>query len=407
MKKLFFLAIFSSWTLCVFAQTDFRSGYIISHDGDTLYGLLDYREASRKYRVCAFKTSAEAQAKEFTPEQIQAYRFLRSRLFVSKSIQVDGNRDQLVFMEVLVEGRMSLFRHGNAFFVSKDDSVLYKLTNERRERIKNGRRVIVTSNRYLGLLNFLMSDCPKMKSAIQPMNLSERKLTELVAAYNACRDAPAITYKSQLPYVRAAVGIMGGISVSDMEISGDDPEYEHLQGPFEPSQSPLIGLSVDLSSPRMNQRISFYASLMYQRSRFYSYRMVHGTYYTNRHYVTIEMASLQLPIGVKYTFPERRYTTYVDAGVLSNYRLGGRSEWIKEREADNVVETYPETVSLNKNQFGFWGGIGIRRTLSPSLNIFLECRYSLTPANIDRYESIRNLSPSISSLQLFLGIRTR
>lgn len=408
MKKFFIATLLSVWTCCVFGQADFRQGYIITHNGDTLHGLLDYREASRRYRVCTFKTSAEAQSKEFGPEEIQGYRFLQSGFFVSESIEVDGKGSQAVFLEVLVAGRMSLFRHENDFFVSKDDSLLHKLVHNKHRATKHGRLTIVDIKRYIGLLEVLMADRPDMKTAIQRVTISEHKLTELVKAYNGLHDAPVTVYKSRLPYTHASVGIMGGANISRMQLPVDDPLYEYLRSPFEISRSAVFGLSVDLSSPRINQHVSFHTGMLYQRSVFYSYTMVQGPSFIDRHYVTIAIPSLKVPIGMKYTFPERKYTPYVNAGVLGHYRIGGESEWIKERETDNGVETYVgHAVDLHRKQLGLWGGAGLQRALGSSMNIFAEFRYSRLIHSTRLIGWMPNVGPSISSLQFFLGIRTR
>jgi hypothetical protein len=44
----------------LYAQLDFRPGYIVTHQGETVQGLINYRGDGRSQRLCTFKKDASA-----------------------------------------------------------------------------------------------------------------------------------------------------------------------------------------------------------------------------------------------------------------------------------------------------------------------------------------------------------
>lgn len=406
MKKLLLIFFTAVVTSTVSAQSDFRHGYVIMHSQDTVHGLVDYREGLRKYHTCDFKTSDAAAVVQYTAAEIKGYHFVNDKFFVSKSIKSHADTVAIVFVEVIVRGRISLYRYDKDFFVSKDESPLHKLTNERYETVINGDRVITSSNRYIGVLNHLMADCRNVKSRIARTDLFERPLTEVVQAYNTCMAAPTVTFKSKLPYAKATLGLVGGAGVS--ALSFQDPHQQYLQGEFEQSIAPVGGVSVDIFSPRVNQRLSFHAELLYGHDTYVSFFFLRERHYTHRHYVKIDAETLQLPLGIRYHFPEREFTPFFNAGVTSHYHVSRTTSWTWERQTDDVIQTYEDpAVRIGRHQLGLWGGAGVSKKISSAYDLYIEARYSRTLDGVVANESLQHAHPSISSFQILLGIRTR
>ena len=84
--KRFFIIVFllpASW---LYAQTDFRPGYVITNSNDTLYGEIDYRGDRLMSEVCKFRSNGR-DIVEYTPYDIAAYRFTDSKYFVESYVQ--------------------------------------------------------------------------------------------------------------------------------------------------------------------------------------------------------------------------------------------------------------------------------------------------------------------------------
>lgn len=92
---------FSSVTL--YAQTDFRSGYIIKNQGDTLYGLIDYRSDLKMSLTCKFKNDNN-EIIEYTPSDILAFRIINSTFYISRIIN-----DRKSILEFLINGKVNIY----------------------------------------------------------------------------------------------------------------------------------------------------------------------------------------------------------------------------------------------------------------------------------------------------------
>ena len=95
------LLLFSAKLL--FAQTDFRAGYVIKVSSDTLFGEIDYRGDFLMSRLCKFRGN-ENSVVDFTPEKITAFRFIDGKYYASKELN-----EKTVFLEYLIKGEINLY----------------------------------------------------------------------------------------------------------------------------------------------------------------------------------------------------------------------------------------------------------------------------------------------------------
>jgi hypothetical protein len=86
MRRNLFFVIFIFTTFLLQAQTDFRPGYVIKTEGDTLWGSVDYRGSELMSSVCTFRNDKDGSVQKFTPNQIVAYRLKDSKYYVSETI---------------------------------------------------------------------------------------------------------------------------------------------------------------------------------------------------------------------------------------------------------------------------------------------------------------------------------
>ncbi len=104
----FFLLIFLLAIGEVFSQSDYRSGYIVKNNNDTLQGYLKYRADKANSKKCIFKEDLEAEKKAFLPDEIQAFRFTDSNYFVSKNVNTMQGEETL-FLEYLIDGIVDIY----------------------------------------------------------------------------------------------------------------------------------------------------------------------------------------------------------------------------------------------------------------------------------------------------------
>jgi hypothetical protein len=70
----------------------------------------------------------------------------------------------------------------------------------------------------------------------------------------------------------------------------------------------MIGISLDVLSPRFSERISLHGDFLYLTSKYYNYSLFDNGFSAKRDYVTIELQQFKIPIGFRYTFPKRNFT---------------------------------------------------------------------------------------------------
>src|SRR5690606_9135993 len=88
----------------------YRPGFIVQAEGDTIKGLIKYREGSSSYQSCIFKLTEESEISEYFPGDIKAYGIASNLLFESKNLVNSQGLSTKAFTKVLVNGKLKLYR---------------------------------------------------------------------------------------------------------------------------------------------------------------------------------------------------------------------------------------------------------------------------------------------------------
>jgi hypothetical protein len=407
MKRLILLITLICIEEFSFSQTDYRNGYIITNARDTLFGLVDYRERAKAYKSCDFKISKGQNTITYEPSNIIGYGFENDKFYQSKEISIKDQISKVAFLEVIVRGLVSLYKFEDTYFIEKDNNGLQQLLIETKEVFVDGKRVLKNTNQHIATINMLLFDCAEIRAKVQKIRLYEKELTNLIEDYNRCKGEPSITFKNKKPWTKAIIGMTGGLNISQLNFEAN-PGYRHLAGNFEVFKSPMIGVSIDILSPRLSERISFHADLLYLTTKYYNYTLYKISSSVERNYVTIELRQLKIPIGIRYTFPKREFTPYFNAGMSSTIHLSSNSIWVQEVESNSVVNTNEsEALTIGNKQFGLWAGCGVIKSINKKLNAFLELRYEQTDGIAPFSVDSQGLNSKISNFQILIGIRTR
>lgn len=410
MKKLFYLFLLLVVTKTGFSQTDFRKGYYITIANDTITGLINYREGANAYKLCDFRKTKTDNTTTYTPGEIAGYGFVDDKIFQSRTISSTDGSSRQVFLEIIVKGAVSLYKLENIFYAEKD-IVLHELSNETEEMYVNEVLVLRNSNKHIAILNILLFDCAELRPKIQQARLDEKSLTNLIEKYNECKGLSATTFKSNKPWIRLLVGATGGLNMSKIEfmLPSNNHDFDHLRSPFETPSVPVFGLTFDILSPRVSERISFHGDVLYLNSTSYGFSIQEIPFRTTRHYVTIELSQLKFPISFRYTFPIKKITPYFDLGASGTLHLNSNSSWTRETQTIDFVETFNgEALEMKKNQVGYWGGIGVLKSVNKRLNAFVELRYEKTDGITENSINPQTLlRTKITNYQVLLGIKLK
>lgn len=336
-----------------FCQNDFRKGFIITLKKDTIIGQMDYRSNTKNYNSCIFK--GEQEEREYYPDEIFGFGYYNDKFFSSQI--VEGS-----FVEVLVLGEISLFKSQNTYLIKKDTSV-YNLESFFEEVEIDGKVGILENTRWRGIMSYLIYDCiSNTNSIVSNLKLDEKSLTKLVVRYNKCKGLDFTEFKVSKPWIKYGYGATVGIARSELLFRNMSGTMSYMDDSYS-SINPSIGVLFDISSPRLAEKIAFQGEIHFIKSS-YSSLVILNNSSTEYHDTYIDLSTLSVPLSFKYSFPEKKYGLYLQGGINYDYHLIAKSKLLTESVTGNVVNTFPErsAFEINKNQIGYWGGIGILRS---------------------------------------------
>ncbi|MBS2097391.1 hypothetical protein [Carboxylicivirga linearis] len=205
------------------AQNDWKKGFVLLSETDTLNGFLENWNSKLDTRKCYFRSDENSEAQQFHPDEIYGYRYQNGKYYVSKQIEAI-NPDKPVFVEYLTESKVSLYYykdHLNRYFIEKE-GVFYELKNTTRTyRDSFDVTYQVDAKEYIGILRYLFRDA-NMESEINNTRLTSKSLTNLVKQYHdiACNDEVCIIYKKAPNKAKVRWAAMVGGEINKLDFGG-------------------------------------------------------------------------------------------------------------------------------------------------------------------------------------------
>lgn len=350
-------------------QGDFRDGYIITTGHDTVYGKIDYRSVFKNRKLCRFR--GENGLNEYTPAQIEGYRFLNDRYFSSGIIPG-------TFVEVLISGKLSLFRDGYDFYIRKEAGLFIRLeSKERRDTIvdRGVEKVVLKKDlRWKGILSELTSDCRDIYIILSKIDLTEKDLTEFAIEYNLCSGSGFQEFKEKKKWIKIDFGANAGLSVTRMKVTNKSYLFDYLDDTYQ-SISSAYGLDLLFTSSRINERIAFQTGLYYSNSSFHSLVVLDKFSYKEYNESYFDYTSLTIPVVIRYTFPVNTFSFYFNAGADFKAWFNPDSGVSTESVSGNVVEiSERQPISFFNHPSGLLGGIGVLRSFN-HFSIGMDLKY--------------------------------
>jgi hypothetical protein len=299
---LFCLVFFNGLLL---AQTDFRQGFIICNNGDTIYGQIDYRGDLLMGALCKFKYADET-IKEFSADEIVSYRFIDGKYFVTREIN-----NKKSFVEYLIKGKVNIYymrdNNGDHYYLDKDDVQLTEIPYEKGIKYVNDKQVFYESKKHIGILTYYMQDAPQLHARIQSVKKpSHQNLIELAEDYHkaVCEGETCITYERKQPFLKVNLEAVAGV-VNFENIDGLNDRYY--------SQN---GIIAHLWLPGTNEKIYFKTGFLFTQLEQYG---------DKKSYVKV-------PAHIGYFAPNTyRIRPSVSIGILSPSYSGGIALKVNKR----------------------------------------------------------------------------
>lgn len=393
--------------LSAYSQTDFRPGYYITHDFDTIHGEIDYRRDQRNMKECVFRANKEAVSVSIGPDKISSYRFQQGKYYISIWLKINSEKTQ-VFAEFLVNGIVNLFYYrdlnGDHYFLQKEDGEMFELEDEFQTFVVDGQVYTRDTKRHIGILKSAFSDCSEIQSDLDKAILSHKSLITLTSDYHGyvCDDQQCLIYEKELPSVKLGIAPVLGYGISSIQFQAYDL-IENLD--FESSSAPILGIQLNLNSPRFNEKLYLQFDMGIVKNYFYAYSETETE--ENVNYVDVHMENMYMnfSLAFKYKFLKGNVRPTIAGGALASYMLSGDVRYIHEQDSDGVVYTY----SLNSIPLAVmhWGGMvqaGLDFDISEGWTCFTQFRYQVGRGSNYIDDRGEMLVSRLSSVSVLIGI---
>lgn len=394
-RKMYRGCLICSFVICsisLSAQGDFREGYVVKQNGDSISGWVLYRSPKLNYKKCIFKKSRKSAREEFMPDDLGAYGFYEDKRFESKILPLDTQSNNSVFVEVLVKGTASLLFHNDIFYIQKDGVLKALILTEKLIDNESG-KFVKKNKEYIGVLNVLFGDCGLSANETK---YEEIQLVNLTQNYNRCKGRVGVFYKKELPVTKFGFQVFTGFAISNLAI-------ESLTPTFGASQSALGGFSLDFSAPRINDRLFFTLEGLYSSSIYQNYIETLKSGTTIRIDDVIEISVVKIPLGLKYNLAKDNRAPYFKLGLVQYINLKSQLKTIREVESSGLVTTDIRLEDIGvKNSLGFWGGVGYTFAFNAKFKVFAEARYENVVGFLDETFGRRS---ELSNVMFLVGLR--
>ena len=196
------------------SQTNFKDGYLITNNFDTLVGQIDNRNYFENSQYCKFKFAGKDSIVTYNPYQLFGYRFHESKFYISKLVN-----NQKVFVEYLINGNLDIYflqdsEHNNHYYVANDSTGLHEIIYKEGIKNVNGKDVYYENKPFIGTLNYFTKDYPEFRKDISAIKQPNHKnLIHLAEKYHnlTCDSINCIIYEKKI-HRNIKVNLSGGYS---------------------------------------------------------------------------------------------------------------------------------------------------------------------------------------------------
>lgn len=330
-SAVFVLALFGYTSAS--AQINPTQGYIITNEGDTIHGTIDYRSDAKNARECHFMAEGQKEYKTFAPADIKGYRFADNGIYyITRTFAVDGQQ-KTFFAEYLLQGGVSLYRH------KENDTDYYFLVGEdgRVGTVKNDDVLIASpkeadkaKREALREASQIFAKSSKAQRELWLREITAENLTKITRDYDmeyctTAGDCVQFRYdskKSRSIQVKLRIQAALGIGINSLEPTKDAYDKENNQTMT--ALVPQIGIGADFLFPRSNKHWSLQALALL--SYWSMSKEMRDLYYSKEGEISeLKYLNLEFQLGAAYSFkPANNISPVVRVGLAAEQSISPR-----------------------------------------------------------------------------------
>lgn len=347
-----------------FSQENYIQGFVVNTDGDTIHGLIDYRNWGKNPDKISFKKQISDNPISFSPLSIK-YFGVADEIYAGVIVETDLSRIKngelehgkepkiqvdTIFLQSMILGAKSLYFYNTAsgrelFYILQDTTftmLTYKryLSDTKATYLSDTKATYIKENKkYLSQLAVYLKDCPGIQRNFENLQYSGECLEKLFLIYYDCVEKPLTFHKKQ-EKLKAEFGAIAGLTLNNLAFGGEESiDLKKLD--FKTDVSYSIGTYINLVLPRNQGKWSLYNELAfspYKVENSYEYYIggIGYTYYTS----TLGYSYLKLNTMVRFSYPFGKTSVFVNAGMSNGYALS-------ETNQVNVEKNYSSVINLD------------------------------------------------------------
>jgi hypothetical protein len=238
--------------LNLYAQSGFLPSFIVSHQNDTLIGT---GNMGKNQDYCLFKRFGSTDYTKYFPYQINAFRVIDGKYYVSRKIEEADEKEKWYFLEYLIDGEIDLFTisNSNRFFIKREGEGFFELNDNIDQEIEyKGGDYLVKDTRYLGYMKYYMADAPELFPEIEKMrDLNQRNMVNLSVKYHnaICNEYECVNYTKNIPDVTFKIELIAGAT------------YHNAY------YAPMTGLLLHIWQPLKNEKLFLKTGIIFSDRR--------------------------------------------------------------------------------------------------------------------------------------------
>lgn len=339
------------------SQGKYRDGYIINIQRDTIRGTLLYQSDSKNYLACSFNETGGTK-KEYLPSDIYSFAYENGKSFTSGIVENS-------FVEMLVEGELSLYKLGDQFIVKKGQETKRLVNNKIAPNELGFVKDKASDLQWKGILSFITKECTsQLQPRINKSGFTEKALSRIAVAYNQCIGGSYIEPKSGRSWTQIDAGLIAGVTRTTIRVLERQEQASYLLDRYE-TYDPAFGFAFIFTSPRISEDLSFQIELLSINSTFSATHAVSSVSRFREFDTRFKVNKLSIPISLKYTISTRSIKPYfllgISADILIQSDLIVNETLTFDEETSQIVDREPFIV--NRGQMGLWTGLGIQKSL--------------------------------------------
>lgn len=354
--KLAFLFILVTLSGPLFSQNkNWQPGYVLSIEGDTLKGLLDYQDWKRNPKSISFKSKV-GEEKRYAADQIdQFYVKTANELYFGRIVRTDQSslrssdvinllnqniyKTDTVFLKVLVKGEKNLFQFDDGkrvHFLIGENGNIRELEIKKQRVSQNSGYAVLTINMYREQLRSVMSDCTPKNVDINRLMYGTKSFIKVFLAYHECKSSHVEYINQSNDAFKFVFGITGGAQSTNVKVSSSEGFPTLVSDDYSTSYGPIAGLTCDIIIPKSRGAWSIANSLIYSNYSTSEVTVLPSGLNTYTSDININFSHVKLTNLFRFKFvSNHKFSPFINLGISNSFAL--KSEFYSIRETSGFL----------------------------------------------------------------------